>query len=163
MSTSGKFLFFQNDYSALLRQIDKLEADYKKWGKVSTEGKLGDWHDNFNYEEAMRQMGLLSRQIHDMKQILANAELVGETDRVGNMLDRAVVGSRVILRDQSGRANKYRISSYMVLVSDPDSDGYSPVSYVSPVGRAVIGKHLNDEAKFSVEGSQMSYQIVKIE
>ncbi len=162
MSGVGRFLFFQVDYTALLKQVDKLEVDYKKWGKISTEGKLGDWHDNFNYEEAMRQMGMISRQIHDLKQIIANAEVVGDADRPKGKVDRVAVGSRIILRDRNGEINKYWVSSYMVLVSSPDADGYQPVSYISPIGRAVIGKQINDEANFSIEGSPVSYQIVEI-
>ena len=162
MSPSDRFIFFQKDCEALLKQIDKLEADYKKWGQISTEGKLGDWHDNFNYEEAMRQMGSLSKQIHELEQILSKVEVLKEEGPAIRNPERAVVGCKVTLEDENGTQNKFFLGSYMVLRANPDINGYHAISYVSPLGRAILGKQLDDEVRFRVEGNEQLFYIVDI-
>ena len=163
MSTMDRFLFFQKDYDSLCRQIERLEADYKRWGKISTDGKVGDWHDNFDYEEAMRQMGALSGQIQELRQILSRAQVVAEECPVSGNTERIVMGCRVTLEDEDGELKKYFVGSYRVLRQDPNVGGYHAVSYVSPIGRAMIGKRVDDEVSIRIKGEKVSYFVLDIE
>jgi transcription elongation GreA/GreB family factor len=160
---TNKFLFFSEDYSGLINTLNKLKDEYKKWGKESTEGSnVGDWHDNFAYEESMRQMELLSRRIKELTDLLTNAEVVQEPPSL-EARNKVSVGSKVTVETEEGESRKYFIGSHTLFRDEKHIDGYLIISYTSPVAKALLGLESGEEAEIRIQGKKIRLHVIGIE
>ena len=160
---TDKFIFLKKDYDGLVKKINNLKEDYKKWGKSSTEGsKVGDWHDNFAYEESMRQMKIISDRIQEFKDLLRNAQLFDESEKEIKS-SKIVLGSKVKLETPDGDVKKYSIGSYRIFREEEFDDDYQIISYSSPLGNKLLGRAVDDQVELRIEGKQFIFDIIDIQ
>ncbi|MHB1463116.1 MAG: GreA/GreB family elongation factor [Armatimonadota bacterium] len=113
---------------------------------------LGDLSENFDYQDAKHQQGLMEARINELKATLENAHIVaGATDNgvVG-------IGSLVSVKDEF--EDEYTIK--LVDTIDPENEQDTDIDYVSadsPMGRVLIGK--KQGASITVEGEGRSFDI----
>lgn len=158
-----KNLFFKEDYDGLVKAINKLKKEYKKLGKESTEGSnVGDWHDNFLFEESQRQMRMISRRINDLEGLFHNAEIIDESSLNKNP-DRIAIGCKVTLKAENGEIQKYFIGSYIISRDRNYIDDYYIISYMSPLARVIIGRKVNDEVKLTINSKQTIFHVIGIQ
>jgi transcription elongation factor GreA len=158
-----QYHFLIEDYNGLVRDIDRYEQDYRAWGKVSTEqGGVGDWHDNAAYEESMRQMQMLGKRIHELKNIMAKSKIVTLPQKSSSKVQ---LGSKVEIEVcETGERNKFLIASYMIFRDTQDStnDEYRIISYSSPIGRALVNKEVEDEVRVRIGDKERIFFILTI-
>ena len=146
-----KFYFLKEDYKGLQEEITKLEEEYKRWGKVSTEqGGVGDWHDNAAYDEGMRQMGMLGKRVQELKKIKDLAQILPSEPSIK---DKIVFGSKVLIEyEDSGEELKVIIGSYMIFRKDglTSIDGYKLISYETPLAVAILGKEIDETVYLNI-------------
>jgi transcription elongation factor GreA len=69
-----------------------------------------------------------------------------------------VFGATVTLKDEDGKKIKYQ------LVGQVEADAnQGRISYNSPLGRALIGRHAGEDVEVSAPAGDRSYEIKKIE
>lgn len=92
----------------------------------------GDLSENFEYHAAKNEQGLLERRITILRSRLHSAVVVagGGTDS-----DVVVVGSCVVVKDESGETLELEISSV---------GGQGTVSPTSPLGEALLGRRAGE-------------------
>jgi transcription elongation factor GreA len=90
----------------------------------------GDLSENFEYDAAKNEQGLLERRITILRDRLAHAEIVadGHTHVVST-------GSHVVVEDEAGERIEVELSAL---------GGAGTVSPSSPLGSALLGKHVGD-------------------
>src|ERR1039458_4024136 len=155
-------LLLKPDYQALLSTLETLTEDLKKWAKSSTEvGGVGDWHDNFAHEESMRQMALISKRIHDLTELSRSAQVMDEAD-LTHHLQRISIGRMVTIVDEQENQKKYYLGSHTRFRQESEIEGYMIISYVSPLGRALVGKELGDEITVTIAGRPCRYSIIEV-
>ena len=93
-----------------------------------------------------------SARIRDVETILASVTVVGAPEEID---DSIAFGARVTMSDRSGELHTYRVAGVNELDLFPNS-----VSWISPVGRALLAAHLND--RISLDGVGL-VRIEKIE
>jgi transcription elongation factor GreA len=93
--------------------------------EIATARAHGDLSENFEYHAAKNEQGLLERRITILRSRLHNAVVVD-----GGSSDVVVVGSRVVVKDESGETMELEISSV---------GGQGAVSPTSPLGGALLG------------------------
>ena len=93
---------------------------------IATARGHGDLSENFEYHAAKNEQGLLERRITILRARLETAAVVR-----GGGSDRAVVGSHVVVEDESGQTMELEISSV---------GGEGTVSPMSPLGEALLGR-----------------------
>ena len=98
--------------------------------EIATARAHGDLSENFEYHAAKNAQGLLERRITILRSRLHNAVVVGSDSS-----DVVVVGSRVVVRDDSGETMELEISSV---------GGQGTVSPTSPLGAALLGRRAGD-------------------
>jgi transcription elongation factor GreA len=156
--------FLKEDLEGLEKEISKLEKDYKRWGKASTEqGGVGDWHDNAAYEEGMRQMGMIGKRIQELKEIKSHAQIVTPQK---STTGKVIFGSRVTIEyEDTGEVLKLMISSYISFREKEAElvEGYKLVSYVAPLAKAIIGKEIDDSVAVVIGGNKSALSIVDVE
>jgi len=72
--------------------------------------------------------------------------------------DKVVFGATVTLTDEDDKTVRYQ------LVGQTEADArVGRISYNSPLGRALIGRHVGEEVEVSTPSGDRSYDINKIE
>jgi transcription elongation factor GreA len=156
LDKEGKFLFLRDDLKALIEKRELLVGRHAQAAKDSGEAcrqSSETFHDNFPFEQAMRDMQLYSKMIDEIEAIVARAEVI---DPLSGDPDTVRIGCRVRILDLN--TDEYRwleIGSYVSSREDDgDSDGQSQehavlVSYRSPIGRPLMGKKVHDTVDFA--------------
>ncbi|MDI3534361.1 MAG: transcription elongation factor GreA [Thermosediminibacterales bacterium] len=117
--------------------------------------EFGDISENSEYEEAKNEQAFIEGKIVTLQKMLKNAKVIDDTD-----IDITVVsiGSKVKVKDlESGEEFEFCI------VGSAEADpAKSKISNESPVGRALLGKKVNDIVNVNVPVGIIRYQILEI-
>jgi transcription elongation factor GreB len=115
----------------------------------------GDRSENAEYIYGKRQLREIDRRVRFLRQRLDGMVVVGAppADR-----SRVFFGAWVKLEDEAGEEVEYRIVG-------PDEFDAAPgyISMDSPLGRALLGKRLDDEITAELPGGARTFVIVAIE
>lgn len=117
--------------------------------------EFGDISENSEYEEAKNEQAFVEGKIVTLQKMLKNAKVIDDTD-----IDITVVsiGSKVKVKDlESGEEFEF----YIVGSAEADP-AKSKISNESPVGRALLGKKVNDIVNVNVPVGIIRYQILEI-
>jgi transcription elongation factor GreB len=114
----------------------------------------GDRSENAEYIYGKRQLREIDRRVRFLRQRLDGMVVVGAppSDR-----SRVFFGAWVTLEDDDGAEVEYRI------VGPDEFDAATGlISMDSPLGRALMGKRLDDEVKVELPGGAKSYVVVRV-
>lgn len=118
-------------------------------------GDTSGWHDNFAFEENLRQMHQLARRVRELEEILQFAEVVPPHPSP----DRAYIGTRVCWRYADEEQERVAlIAGY----DDGDADR-GRLSYNSPLGRCIVGAEPGESREFWNNGTRREIEIVAVE
>ena len=117
----------------------------------------GDLRENAEYHAAKEQQGFIEGRIREIEGKLADAQVIDVT-RIGRT-GRVVFGTTVTLLDcDSGETVRYQI------VGEDEADlGVGKISFLSPIGRAMIGKSEEDAVVVSTPNGEREYVIDRVE
>lgn len=117
--------------------------------------EMGDLTENAEYDAAKEKQGQLESRIHLLEDKLARAQVVEATLQDP---DRVLFGTTVVLEDlDSGDEVTY------TLVGEDEADiGQALLSVKSPVGRALIGKRVDDAVTVNVPSGTKQYEVREI-
>jgi transcription elongation factor GreA len=115
----------------------------------------GDLSENAEYHAAKERQGHVEATIADIEDRLSRAMVIDPTTLSG---DKVVFGATVTLIDEDEKKVKYQ------LVGQTEADArVGRISYNSPLGRALIGRHKGEEVEVSAPSGDRFYEIKKIE
>jgi len=115
----------------------------------------GDLSENAEYHAAKERQGQIESQIADIEDRLSRAMVIDPTTLSG---DKVVFGATVHLIDENEKKIVYQI------VGETEADArVGRISYNSPLGRALIGRHAGEEVEVSAPSGDRYYEIKKIE
>ena len=115
----------------------------------------GDLSENAEYHAAKERQGQVEATIGDLEDKLSRAQVIDPTTLSG---DRIVFGATVTLADEDDKPVKYQ------LVGQAEADAKDgKISYNSPLGRALIGRRVDDEVEVTVPSGDKYYLVTKIE
>ena len=117
----------------------------------------GDLRENAEYHAAKELQGFIEGRIREIEGKLADAQVIDVT-RIGRT-GRVVFGTTVTLEDcDSGETVRYRI------VGEDEADlGVGKISFLSPIGRAMIGKSEEDAVVVTTPNGEREYVIDRVE
>jgi transcription elongation factor GreA len=115
----------------------------------------GDLSENAEYHAAKERQGQVEAQIADLEDRISRAQIIDPASLSG---DKIVFGATVTLLDEDDKPVKYQI------VGQTEADANKGrISYSSPLGRALIGKRVEDEVEVTVPSGDKFYLVDKIE
>lgn len=141
-----KRLFLQPGYEALKSHCDALSTKVsgagQEVGEAAGQSESGG-HDNAPFDAAMAELGVLSRQLRDMEDILRDAQIVPfPTDT-----EKVQLGHLVEVIDHFDESTHWYLiaSAWLPLNQNESNDGSTEdepitISCESPIGRALLGK-----------------------
>ncbi len=115
---------------------------------------LGDLAENAEYHSARDEQGEIESRIEFLTELLKSAEIIGHKKS-----DEVIVGSIVTLKkDKDGEKVTYTI------VGREEADLLNgKISYVSPLGQAIMGKTKKDKISLETPKGVIGYSIVEID
>jgi len=112
-----------------------------------------DTVDNAEYDDAKAEQAFMEGRIQDLEYELANAVIIDDHPAA----DYVRLGSKVTVLDTSGEQEVYTI------VGSAEADprrGY--ISNESPVGRALLGKKIGEQADVVAPGGSFNLKVVSL-
>ena len=123
--------------------------------KIHQAKELASTQNNAEYEDAKNEQAMVEGRIQMLQALIQNAEIIDEAG--AHRSKQVILGSTVKVKVSDGKAQEYTI------VGPAEADPREgKISNESPVGRALIGKKLNDEVQVSAPKGIMTMKITKI-
>ena len=123
--------------------------------KIRQAKELASTQNNAEYEDAKNEQAMVEGRILQLHSLIQNAELIDEDG--AHKSKQVMLGSHVKVKTDEGKSQEY------VIVGPAEADPREgKISNESPVGRALIGKKLNDEVQVNVPKGIISMKITKI-
>ena len=143
MASVEKVPMLAEGYEKLSTQLTALKAERPLIVDAIEEARAhGDLSENAEYHAAKERQGQVEATIGDLEDKLSRAQVIDPTMLSG---DRIVFGATVTLADEDDKPVTYKIS------------------YNSPLGRALIGRRVDDEVEVTVPAGDKYYLVKKIE
>ena len=143
-------------YEKLTADLKILRAERPKIVDAIEEARAhGDLSENAEYHAAKERQGQVEAMIGELEDKISRAQIIDPTTLSG---DKVIFGATVTLLDENDKPVKYQI------VGQTEADAAKGrISYNSPIGRALIGKRLEEEVEVTVPSGDKFYLIDKIE
>ena len=144
-------------YNQLQKEMDNLTKVVRpQVVKAIEEARAhGDLSENAEYEAAKEKQAFTEKRIFDIEQRLATCEIIETcnypTDKVG-------FGSVVTLQNLNNGGEV----TYQIVGPDESDIPSGKISIVSPLGRALLSKEVDDEVMVQTPGGVKSYTVLKI-
>ena len=116
----------------------------------------GDISENSEYEDAKERQGHVEGRIRELEGKVGAAEIIDI--RGMKPADKVVFGCTVDLED----ADTGETSTYRVVGTDEADPRNGLLSFDSPIGRAIFGKHVEEEARVETPRGARTFIIVAI-
>ncbi|AXK42519.1 MULTISPECIES: transcription elongation factor GreA [Erythrobacter] len=143
-------------YEKLTADLKVLRAERPKIVDAIEEARAhGDLSENAEYHAAKERQGQVEAMIGELEDKISRAQIIDPTTLSG---DKVIFGATVTLLDENDKPVTYQI------VGQTEADAAKGrISYNSPLGRALIGKQLEEEVEVTVPSGDKFYLIDKIE
>jgi transcription elongation factor GreA len=143
-------------YEKLTADLKILRAERPKIVDAIEEARAhGDLSENAEYHAAKERQGQVEAMIGELEDKISRAQIIDPTTLSG---DKVIFGATVTLLDEDDKPVRYQI------VGQTEADAAKGrISYNSPLGRALIGKQLEEEVEVTVPSGDKFYLIDKIE
>lgn len=134
-------------HEAYLRVCDDNET-------AATSGETSVWHDSFDYEENQRQMHMLGREVHRIRDLLERVVVLERSD----CPLRVEVGTLVELVLDGRSPQKWFIAGW-----DDGEPAQRRLAYNSPLGQAVLGAEVGEVREWVAGGNHREVEVVRIQ
>ncbi|AKM09787.1 transcription elongation factor GreA [Croceicoccus naphthovorans] len=156
MASIEKVPMLAEGYEKLTADLKALREERPRVVDAIEEARAhGDLSENAEYHAAKERQGQIEATISDLEDRISRAQIIDPTSLSG---DKIVFGATVTLLDDDEKPVKYQI------VGQTEADAKKGrISYNSPLGRALIGKKVDDEIEVTVPSGDRFYLVQKIE
>ncbi len=155
--TSDKEYLSQEKFDELKQELNNLKTVRRKEVAENLEyaRSLGDLSENAEYQEARELQSAIEERIAKLEEVLQNAEIVSNKTKS----DSVSMGSKVTIQ-KSGEKDTHK---YELVGSEEANMMERKISYMSPLGEAMMGKKKGDEFSFETPNGKQQYKIVSVE
>ena len=117
---------------------------------------FGDLSENSEYDEAKNEQGKLYSRIAELEDILSNYVVIEEHNEDPNSVR---IGSRVKVLDL-----EFNEEETYELVGSQEADPMNGrISEDSPFGKALLGKHVDEEVQAEAPAGMLHYKVLDIQ
>lgn len=124
---------------------------------IATARAHGDLKENAEYHAAREEQSFTEGRIQEIEGKLSNAQII-DVSKVANQ-GKVVFGTTVRLCHIQTEAE----ITYQIVGEDEADIKLNKISYTSPIGRALIGKQVDDTVVVHTPGGMVEYEIMDVE
>lgn len=154
---TNKNYMTKEKYKELEDNLKKMQTKGRKEiaQKIADARSHGDLSENADYDAAKEEQGLFELKIAKLSQLLSNAEIIDPSEFPD---DKVYILSKVKVLNK--KVNK---EMTFQLVSDAEADyEQNKISISSPLGKALMGKSIGEEAEMNAPAGIIKYKILDI-
>jgi transcription elongation factor GreA len=115
----------------------------------------GDLSENADYLSAKEEQGFVEGRILELEYILKTAVIIDEMEKDNSTVS---VGDTVTIQE-----NGYPEEVYYIVGPKEANPQKGKISYLSPIGKALMNRKAGDEITVDVPAGKISYKILKID
>ncbi len=144
-------------FDELKKELDHLKTVRRKEVAESLEyaRSLGDLSENAEYQEARDMQAAIEERIAYLEKVIKEAKIVAH-EKKGGVIS---LGSVVTIQKEKEKDSR----TYTIVGSDEANIHERKLSYLSPLGEALIGKSKGDEFVFATPTGKQKYKVLKVE
>ena len=156
MASIEKLPVLAEGYERLITELKALRVERPLIVDAIEEARAhGDLSENAEYHSAKERQGQVEMMIYDLEDKVSRAQIIDPTTLSG---DKIIFGATVTLLDDEDKPVTYQI------VGPYEADAkIGRISYNSPLGKALIGRRVDDEIEVTVPSGDRFYVVKKIE
>lgn len=148
--TKEKYKELESELEHLKHTRRKEVADNLEYAR-----SLGDLSENAEYHEARELQAQIEDRIRHLEQVLKTAEIVSNTNK-----NQVEAGVTVTLKKEDKKEKR----RYQIVGTEEADIKQNKISYLSPLGKAMMGKKKGEEFSFILpNGEKTYYKIIDIE
>ena len=147
----------RDGYNQLHKELENLKKVIRpQVMKAIEEARAhGDISENAEFVAAKEQQSFVEKKIREIEQKLSNSEIM---DHINPSSEKVGFASFVTLEnlDNGGEV------TYQIVGPDESDISSGKISIVSPLGKSLIGKRVDEEVEVKTPGGVKRYSILKI-
>lgn len=143
-------------FDELKKELEHLKTVRRKEIAESLEyaRSLGDLSENAEYQEARDMQAAIEERIAYLEKTIKEAKIVAH-DKRGDVVS---LGSIVTIQKDKDKDKK----EYTIVGSDEANIHDRKLSYLSPLGEALMGKIKGDDFEFETPVGKQKYKVLKV-
>ncbi len=147
----------RDGYNQLHKELENLKKVVRpQVTKAIEEARAhGDLSENAEYVAAKERQSFIEKKIYEIEQKLANSEII---DNLNLPNGKVGFGSTVTLENLGSGGEV----TYQIVGPDESNISSGKISIASPLGKALLGKEVDDEVAVQTPGGLKKYSILKI-
>lgn len=144
-------------FDELKKELEHLKTVRRKEIAESLEyaRSLGDLSENAEYQEARDMQAAIEERIAHLEKTIKEAKIVSDKDKQGDVVS---LGSVVTIQKDKDKDKK----EYTIVGSEEANIHDRKLSYLSPLGEALMGKSKGDEFEFETPVGKKKYKVLKV-
>ena len=156
MASVEKLPMLAEGYERLIAELKVLREERPRIVEAIEEARAhGDLSENAEYHAAKERQGQVEATIGDLEDRVSRAQIIDPTSLSS---DKIIFGATVTLLDDDDKPVKYQI------VGPYEADAkIGRISYNSPLGKALIGRKVEEEIEVTVPSGDRSYLVKQIQ
>jgi len=143
-------------FEELKQELEHLKTVRRKEVAESLEyaRSLGDLSENAEYQEARDMQAAIEERIQHLEKVMKEAKIVAH-DKKGGVVG---LGSEVSIQKSGEKTER----KYTIVGSEEANIHEHKLSYLSPLGEALMGKSKGDTFDFDTPAGKQSYKILNV-
>ncbi len=156
MSEPRDSFLTQEKFEELKKELDHLKTVRRKEVAESLEyaRSLGDISENAEYQEARDMQAAIEERIQYLEQVIKEAKIVANPKK-GDVVG---LSSEVTIQKEKEKETH----TYVIVGSEEANIHEHKLSYLSPLGEALMGKAKGDTFTFETPGGKQTYTLLKV-
>jgi len=152
MDSTGDFLITKEGLEKLETELKEREGKVRKHiaNTLDEMRNQGDLRENDAYSMAIEEQHINEERILEIRFKIKNAKVVKDRRK-----DKVGVGDTVVLEGE-------KKLEYQLVSEEETNPLEGKISYLSPIGKSVMGKKIGDKIQIETPKGSISYKIVSI-
>ena len=152
MDSTGDFLITKEGLEKLEAELKEREGKVRKHiaNTLDEMRNQGDLRENDAYSMAIEEQHINEERILEIRLKIKNAKVVKDKRK-----DKVGVGDTVVLEGE-------KKLEYQLVSEEETNPLEGKISYLSPIGKSVMGKKIGDKIQIETPKGSISYKIVSI-
>jgi transcription elongation factor GreA len=142
--------------AALRNELDELTNHRRPEviQRIKSARELGDLSENADYDAARKEQSFLEGRVQQLEQMIKYAVMIEASHEGGS---EVVLGSTVVIEtDRHGQET-------FTIVGSAEADAAAGrISFTSPIGRALLGRHPGETIRVQVPAGSLDYKVVEV-
>lgn len=142
--------------AALHAELDELTKHRRPEviSRIKAARELGDLSENADYEAARKEQSFLEGRILQLEQMIKSAVMIEASSEGGT---EVILGSTVVVE-----TDRHGEETFTIVGSAEADAAAGKISFTSPIGRALLGRHPGETIRVQVPSGTLDYKVVEV-